>query len=59
EALKIIHNAESQRASYYNYYTGKRWGDSASYDLCVNSCRLGLDATAQLVRDFIVKSSKL
>ena len=59
EALKIIHNAESQRASYYNYYTGKRWGDSASYDLCVNSCRLGLDATAQLVRDFIDNSSKL
>ena len=58
-ARKFIEQREAKRAAYYNYYTGKRWGDSASYDLCVNSCRLGLDATAQLVRDFIVKSSKL
>ena len=53
EARKIIHHAESSRASYYNYYTGKRWGDAASYDLCVNSSLLGLEATAQYIADFI------
>lgn len=59
EALKIIHNAESQRASYYNYYTGKRWGDSSSYDLCVNSSRLGLDATAEFIAQFIKNKTNL
>lgn len=55
EALKIIHNAESSRASYYNYYTGKRWGDSTSYDLSVNSSILGLDETERFIADFIRK----
>ena len=53
DAKKIIQNIESSRASYYNYYTGKRWGDSASYDLCVNSSLLGIDATTQFIAEFI------
>ncbi len=54
-AHKIIHNAESQRANYYNYYTGKRWGDAASYDLCIDTSILGIDDTHQLIADFIRK----
>lgn len=52
-AEKIIRHKESARASYYNFYTGKRWGDSASYDLCLNSSLLGLDATADVIASFI------
>ena len=52
-ARRIIEKGESRRASYYNYYTGKRWGDSASYDLCVNSSLLGIDATTQFIAEFI------
>lgn len=52
-ARKLIAHGESKRASYYNFYTGKKWGHSESYDLCVNSSRLGIDATANLLRDFI------
>lgn len=53
EALKIIHHAESSRASYYNYYTGKRWGDSMSYDLCINTTHLGLDETVEFLSNYI------
>ena len=53
EALKIIHSKESSRASYYNYYTGKRWGAAESYDLCIDSSRLGLDATAEFIANYI------
>lgn len=53
EALKIIRNAENERASYYNYYTGKRWGDSSSYDMCINSTILGLDKTTEYIAQFI------
>ena len=59
EALKIIHHAESSRASYYKYYTGKRWGDAASYDLCVDASILGIDATEQYIADFIRKRFQL
>lgn len=52
-ARKYIHSKENDRASYYNYYTGKRWGHSESYDLCINSSLLGIDETARLVADFI------
>ena len=58
EARKYISEGESRRASYYNYYTGKTWGSSASYDLCVNSSRLGLEGTKQFIADFIRKVQK-
>ena len=53
EARKIISSKEDTRSSYYNYYTGKTWGDSASYDLCINTSRLGLQGTKDFVADFI------
>lgn len=52
-AKKIITSRESERSSYYNYYTGKQWGDSASYDICVNSSLLGLEGTVNLLAEFI------
>ncbi|MBR1687709.1 MAG: cytidylate kinase-like family protein [Prevotella sp.] len=54
-ARKYIEQRESQRAAYYNYYTGKKWGHASSYDLCVDSSILGLQATEQFVADFIRK----
>lgn len=55
EAEKMIENGESTRSSYYNYYTGKKWGHSESYDLCINSSRLGIDGTANFIEEFIIK----
>lgn len=55
EAKKIIEHQESCRASYYNYYTGKTWGHSASYDLCVNSSLLGIDGTAKYITEMVRK----
>lgn len=52
-ARKYIKEQESERASYYNYYTGKRWGHSESYDLCVNSSCLGIDGTIDFLESFI------
>ncbi len=52
-AEKIIAEKEHARSSYYNYYTGKRWGDSASYDLCIDASILGVEATAQFIATFI------
>ncbi|NPD93063.1 AAA family ATPase [Xylanibacter muris] len=52
-ALKIIEAGDRDRSSYYNYYTGKKWGHCASYDLCVNSSLLGIEDTVGFVADFI------
>lgn len=53
EAKKYIQNKEEERASYYNYYTGKKWGAAESYDLCVNTSILGIERTAQYIEQFI------
>ena len=58
EARKLIEDKESTRSSYYNYYSGKTWGASASYDLCVNASRLGAEGTKEFVADFIRRRMK-
>ena len=49
----FVGRKESTRSSYYNYYTGRKWGDGANYDLCVNSSLLGIEGTARLISRFI------
>lgn len=43
---------DKQRASYYNYYANKKWGDARSYDLCINSSVTGIDGAVQIIQDF-------
>ncbi|MDD7317590.1 MAG: cytidylate kinase-like family protein [Prevotella sp.] len=52
-ACKIINSQENERASYYNYYTGQKWGNAANYHLCINSSVLGIEGTASFIMDFI------
>ncbi len=59
EALKFIQNGEKARSTYYNYYTGKKWGDSSSYDLCVNTSLLGLEATEVYIKEFVQRVLKI
>ena len=59
KAKDVITKTDKQRASYYNYYTNKRWGDIASYDLCINSSILGIDGTVEILRQFIEEREAL
>lgn len=58
QAEKHIREKEDSRASFYNYYTGKTWGHSASYDLCVNSSKLGQDKTVEYIKQFVANIAK-
>ena len=58
-ARNYIEKRENQRAEYYNYYTGKRWGYAASYDLCIDSSVLGIVETEKLIAEFIRKRFKI
>ena len=49
----LIKKADKKRASYYNFYTSKDWGDSQNYDLCINSTCLGVDGTADAIVSFV------
>ena len=49
KAREVIQKTDKQRASYYNYYTSKKWGDSKSYDLTLNSGRLDIDGCVDII----------
>lgn len=55
EARTLAQKRNKIRASYYNFYTDKVWGDGASYDLCINSSVLSSQAIAELIVDFAKK----
>ena len=49
KALSLIEDIDRKRSSYYNYFTGRTWGDSAVYDICLNSTTLGYDKCAEII----------
>lgn len=49
KAKDMILKQDKQRASYYNYYTSKKWGDSKSYDLCLDTGKLGVDGCVEMI----------
>ena len=52
KAKDLIHKTDKSRASYYNYYTNKKWGEATGYDLCLNTASLGIDGTIHMIREF-------
>ena len=53
EAKDMINKTDKSRSSYYNYYTNKKWGSADSYDLCLDSSKLGIDGTAKAIIEAI------
>ena len=43
------------RKAYHNYYAKGKWGDSRNYELSINSSRIGLDETTNVIIDYIDK----
>ena len=53
QAKDLMIKTDKKRSSYYNYYSSKRWGDSKSYDLCINSSKIGYDGVVKMIQDFV------
>lgn len=49
QVIDIINKTDKRRASYYNFYTGNKWGKYDNYDLMINSSTLGIDETVTLL----------
>lgn len=53
-ADKSITETDKYRAAYYEYYTkGNYWTNPVNYDLTINSARVGIEKSAQLIEDYI------
>ena len=49
KARDLILKNDKQRSSYYNYYTSKKWGDCTSYDLILDSGKIGIDGCVDMI----------
>lgn len=52
KARDLIQKTDKQRASYYNYYTSKKWGDCRSYNLTLDSSKLGVEGCVDLILSY-------
>lgn len=53
KARDLITKKDKQRASYYNYYSNKKWGVASSYHLSIDSGTLGIDNTVNLIKQYV------
>ncbi|MBO5207435.1 MAG: cytidylate kinase-like family protein [Clostridia bacterium] len=49
QIIDVINKTDKRRSSYYNFYTGNKWGKYDNYDMAINSSTLGIDGTANLI----------
>lgn len=49
-ARALIKKTDKSRANYYSFYTGSDWGAASTYDLCLNSGKLGVAESIALLQ---------
>lgn len=59
EARQMIIKTDRQRAEYHDFYCETNWGDSRTYDICINSSVLGIDGSADFLLDYAKKALKI
>jgi cytidylate kinase len=55
KAAELIKTVDKRRASYYNYYSNKIWGQADTYNMSVNVSTLGEKGTVDFIHCFIKK----
>ena len=53
EVLKQIQRTDQERANYYNYFTQKEWGNREDFDLMIDTSKIGVEKTVQLIKEYI------
>lgn len=53
EAKALAARTNKIRAAYYNFFTDRRWGNAATYDLCINTSLMSMEQVADVVLFYI------
>lgn len=56
--VDYILKADKRRATYYNYYTGMKWGRADNYHLSIRSDSVGLEGAVETIISFIECKNK-
>lgn len=54
KAKETILKMDKKRASYYNFYSDKKWGRAESYNLTIDSS-VGIDAACEIIKFYVEK----
>ena len=49
QIIDVINKTDKRRSSYYNFYTGNKWGKYDNYDIAINSSALGIEHAAEII----------
>lgn len=49
EVIDVINKTDRRRSSYYNFYTGSKWGKYDNYHLALDSGKLGVETCSQII----------
>ncbi len=55
KVIDEINKTDKRRASYYNFYTGNKWGKYDNYDMAINSSTFGIEETAKIIAAAVQK----
>ena len=58
EAEERVRRLDKSRATYYNYYTDRRWSDLKNYDIALNVTHLQPGEAAELLALFVRKAAE-
>lgn len=50
---RLLKRLDREHGKYYSFFTGRQWGNSTNYDLCINSSSYGIEGSVQLIRRLV------
>lgn len=53
EARKKIMTIDKERAEYYRHFTSQTWGDRNNYEICVDTSKIGVEETINVLENYI------
>ncbi len=53
EAVSLMERKNRKRKTYHNQYCTGKWGDSRNYEISINSSKLGIEGTTDLLESYI------
>lgn len=57
-AKKKIKQIDKERAEYYRRFTNQIWGDKNNYDICIDTSKIGVNKTIDILENYIIKRIK-
>ena len=53
KAEQVVVKTDKSRANYYNFYSGKKWGLTENYDLCINRTKLTCEQVSDIIESYL------